>query len=264
MPHTCPECGSTAKRIETEAAYRCSNPSCPALIREGVIHFVSRDAMNVDGLGPAVVTSLLEAKLIQTVADLYRLTKEELLTLERMAEKSVNNLLASIETSKNAGLARVLFGLGIRFVGIKAATTLAKHFGSMDALKICTVETLLELDDIGDKIAQSIIIYFAQTENLALIDALQQVGVKLTQDKPEILHEQIFAGMTFVLTGTLPTMSRKQAADIIEAFGGKVAGSVSKKTTYVLAGEEAGSKLEKAEKLGVTVLDEDQFKTMVP
>ncbi|MBP2630081.1 MAG: ligase [Firmicutes bacterium] len=263
MPHTCPTCGSAAKRVESEAAYRCSNPYCPALIREGVIHFVSRDAMNVDGLGPAVVTSLLEANLIKTVADLYRLTKEELLTLERMGEKSVNNLLASIETSKNAGLARVLFGLGIRFVGIKAATTLAKYFGDIDVLKECTVESLLELDDIGDKIAQSIIVYFAQPENLQLIEDLKCVGVKLTEDKQEILHEQIFAGMTFVLTGTLPTMTRKQAADIIESFGGKVAGSVSKKTTYVLAGEEAGSKLEKAEKLGVSVLDEEQFKAMI-
>ncbi|WP_110956021.1 NAD-dependent DNA ligase LigA [Anaerosinus massiliensis] len=264
MPSTCPECGSLAKRIESEAAYRCTNATCPALIREGLIHFVSRDAMNIEGLGPAVITSLLEAKLLTNVADLYRLTKEQLVQLERMGEKSANNLLSSIERSKQAGLGRVLFGLGIRFVGIKAATTLARYFGDVDTLKECDMETLIELDDIGDKIAQSIAAYFTERAHLSLIEELRQVGVKLTEDKKENAKEQIFAEMTFVLTGTLPTLTRKQASDIIESLGGKVAGSVSKKTTYVLAGEEAGSKLEKAEKLGIAVLDEEQFKALLP
>lgn len=263
MPRVCPECGSEAKRIESESAYKCTNSRCPALVREGLIHFVSRDAMNIEGLGPAVIVNLLRAGFVRDCADLYALTKERLLTLERMGEKSANNLLEAIAASKEAGLARVLFGLGIRFVGIKAATTLARHFGDIDALRKSDPETLTALDDIGDKIAESLAAYFADADHLALLEKLRRAGVDLTEEKEEHSHPPIFSGMTFVLTGTLPTMTRKEAADLIEKMGGKVAGSVSKKTTYVLAGSEAGGKLEKAVKLGVAVLDEAAFQAML-
>ncbi len=263
MPHICPACGSEAKRLDEEAAYRCTNEVCPALIREKIIHFVSRDAMNIDGLGPAVVMSLLAANVIKDVADLYQVTKEQLLNLERMGEKSANNLLYAIEASKDAGLARVLFGLGIRFVGVKAAMTLAKHFGSIDALQLATVDKLILLDDIGEKIAQSVVAYFKQPLQIELIEKLKMFGVKLTLEKTTEEIPQIFAGLTFVLTGTLPTLTRKQAADQIESRGGKVSGSVSKKTSYVLAGTEAGSKLDKAEKLGIAIIDEATLLAMI-
>lgn len=263
MPHVCPECGSDAKRSENEAAYKCTNPECPALLREGLIHFVSRDAMNIDGLGPAVITQLLEKSLLKNVADLYKLTKEDLLSLDRMGEKSANNLLAAIEKSKNAGLGRVLFGLGIRFVGIKAAMTLAKYFGDIEKIKDADIETLQGLDDIGGKIAQSVSEYFAAEKNCSVIEKLKNHGIKLVEERKENLYEQHFAGMTFVLTGTLPTLSRKEAAEKIENMGGKVSGSVSKKTTYVLAGEEAGSKLDKAKQLGIKIINEEEFQAMI-
>lgn len=263
MPHICPECGSEAKRIENESAYKCMNLKCPALKREGIIHFVSRHAMNIDGLGPAVIIALLKADLIEDLADLYSLTKEQLLTLDRMGEKSANNLLSAIENSKVAGLSKVLFGLGIRFVGVKAAATLAKYFGDIALIKVSDMEELVVLDDIGEKIAQSVISYFGEESNLVRIEKLRQAGVKLTEDKIEVLEEQFFASMTFVLTGTLPTMTRQEAAALIEARGGKVTSAVSKKTTYVLAGSEAGSKLDKAEKLGVRIIDQAEFQSML-
>lgn len=263
MPHVCPECGSEAKRMENEAAYRCTNPECPALLREKFIHFVSRDAMNIEGLGPAVIVNLLKANLVYDFADLYALTKEQLLGLERMGEKSADNLLGAIDRSKAAGLGRALFGLGIRFVGVKAASTLAKHFGDVDALMKSDVEALIDLDDIGEKIAESVAAYFSDEGNLALIEKLKRAGVKLTEEIETPRCAQIFAKKIFVLTGTLPSLTRKEAADLIEERGGKVSGSVSKKTDYVLAGSEAGSKLEKAEKLGVAVLDEAGFRAML-
>lgn len=264
MPVNCPECAGAVVRMEGQAAHKCTNPHCPALFREGLVHFVGRDAMNIDGLGPAVLLSLLEAELVKSVADLYTLTMEQVLTLPRMGKKSAQNLLAAVEASKQAGLARVLFGLGIRHVGVKAATIVARHFGDMAGVQQATVEQLLELDEIGTKIGESIVAYFASAENLQLIADLAAAGVKLTEEQPLVDEgKQIFAGKTFVLTGTLENMSRNQAADIIESRGGKVAGSVSKKTSYVLAGAEAGSKLDKAQQLGIPVLDEAGFMAMV-
>lgn len=262
MPHTCPECGSEVGRLENESAFKCTNPDCPALLREGLIHFVSRDAMNIEGLGPAVIVNLLKADLVHDFADLYALTAEQLLTMERMGEKSASNLLLAIEQSKKAGLARVLFGLGIRFVGIKAAATLARQFGDIDILVRSDAEQMIALEDIGEKIARSATVYFADEKNLRLIEKLRQAGVKLSEEKVENPHARIFADLTFVLTGTLPTMTRKEVTEMIENRGGKVSGSVSKKTAYVLAGSESGSKLEKAEKLGVPVLNEESFRKM--
>lgn len=264
MPVNCPECGGKVVRLEGQAAHKCTNPHCPALFREGLVHFVARNAMNIDGLGPAVLISLVESGLVNTVADLYKLKLEELLTLPRMGEKSAQNLLAAVEASKDAGLARLLFGLGIRHVGVKAATIIARHLGDIKAVEQATVEQLVEFDEIGMKIGESIVAYFGVEENLQLIAELAAAGVKLTEEKQIIdTDSQIFDGKTFVLTGTLENMSRSQAGEIIEGLGGKVSGSVSKKTSYVLAGAEAGSKLDKAHQLGVQVLDEAGFMAMI-
>lgn len=259
MPAQCPECFSPVVRQEGEAAHKCTNPQCPALIREGLIHFVSRDAMNIDGLGPSILTALLEAGLVNDVADLYSVSIEKLVDIERLGQKSAQNLVNAIEKSKSAGLARLLFALGIRYVGVKAAGILARHFGSMEAVRAASAEELRELDEIGEKIAESVVAYFAVPDNIALLEKLATAGVKMTEDVVKTDKKLIFAKQTFVLTGTLPTMTRQEAATLIESFGGKVSGSVSKKTAYVLAGAEAGGKLEKAQTLGVTILDEDQF-----
>jgi DNA ligase (NAD+) len=263
MPKECPECKGPVVRQEGEAAHKCINPHCPALFREGLIHFVSRDAMNIDGLGPAVLTALVDTGLVNDVADLYQLQLEQVLTVPRMAQKSAENLLTAIENSKQAGLARLLFALGIRHVGVKAAGIVARHYGNIDDVRQASVEELLELDEIGIKIAESIVAYFATEENIELVTRLRSAGVKTTEEKQVIEENQLFAGKTFVLTGTLEKMSRNQAAEIIQKLGGKVSGSVSKKTSYVVAGAEAGSKLEKAQQLGVEVLDEEQFMKMV-
>ena len=259
MPAQCPECFSSVVRQEGEAAHKCTNPQCPALIREGLIHFVSRDAMNIDGLGPSILTALLEAGLVNDVADLYSVSIEKLVDIERLGQKSAQNLVNAIEKSKSAGLARLLFALGIRYVGVKAAGILARHFGSMEAVRAASAEELRELDEIGEKIAESVVAYFAVPDNIVLLEKLAAAGVKMTEDVVKTDKKLIFAKQTFVLTGTLPTMTRQEAAALIENFGGKVSGSVSKKTDYVLAGAEAGGKLEKAQVLGVTILDEDQF-----
>jgi len=259
MPEECPECGGEIVRQEGEAAHKCINPHCPALFREGLIHFVSRDAMNIDGLGPAVLSALVDTGLVKDVADLYQLQIEQVLTVPRMAQKSAENLLTAIENSKQAGLARLLFALGIRHVGVKAAGIVARHYGNVDDVRQASVEELLELDEIGRKIAESIVAYFATEENIKLVAKLRSAGVKTTEEKQFIEENQLFVGKTFVLTGTLEKMSRSQAAEIIQKLGGKVSGSVSKKTSYVVAGAEAGSKLEKAQQLGVEVLDEEQF-----
>ena len=258
MPTVCPECGAPAERYESEAARKCTNPQCPARGREGLFHFVSRGAMNMDGIGPSVLTSMVASGLVRDVADLYTLTKEELLTLDRVGEKSADNILKAIETSKEAGLARLLFALGIRHVGVKAAAVLAEHFGSMEALIEADYEAIVALDDIGQKIAESIIAYFSDEDNLRLVKRLDMYGVKMTEEKAERTATTL-AGMTFVLTGTLDTLTRNEAGAMIEAVGGKVTSSVSKKTSYVVAGREAGSKLTKAQSLGITVLNEAEF-----
>lgn len=263
MPKTCPECGSPATRKPGEAAHKCTNPSCPALLREGLIHFVSRDAMNIEGLGPAMITSLLNAGLVNDIADFYKLKTEELADLERMGKKSAQNLIDAIEKSKDAGLARVLFGLGIRYVGIKAAGIIARHFGTIDAVAKADMSELMQLNEIGKKIAESVVAYFGNPDNIEIIERLKSAGVRMTEKNHAAEGEQIFAGLNFVLTGTLASMTRAEATALIEARGGKVSGSVSKKTSYVIAGAEAGSKLEKAHALGVAVLTEEEFKEML-
>ncbi|EAX48987.1 DNA ligase, NAD-dependent [Thermosinus carboxydivorans Nor1] len=262
MPDRCPECGSPVVREPGEAAHKCVNSACPAMLREGLIHFVSRDAMNIEGLGPAVIGSLLDAGLVRDAADLYALRFDDLTKLDRMGPKSAQNLLQAIEASKEAGLARLLFALGIRFVGAKAAGTLARHFGSIHALERATVEELMALEEIGPKIAESVANYFADPQNIALVRKLEAAGVKVTEERPAA-KRQTLAGITFVLTGTLATMTRAEATELIESRGGKVSSSVSKKTNYVVAGEEAGSKLDKARELGIPVLTEGEFKKLL-
>ncbi len=263
MPTECPECGSELVRIEGEVALRCINPKCPAQIREGLIHFVSRNAMNIDGLGERVVSQLFSEKLIEDVADLYKLTYEQLINLERMGEKSVTNLLNAIAASKSNSLERLLFGLGIRHVGAKAAKTIAMEFSNMDALANASVEDLKAINEIGDKMADSIVAFFEQEEAAELIEELKASGVNMeyTGARPVALEDSdsVFAGKTIVLTGKLEQLSRNEAKEKIELLGGKITGSVSKKTDLVIAGEDAGSKLTKAEQLGIEVWDEDKL-----
>ncbi|MDF2928165.1 MAG: ligA [Anaerospora sp.] len=263
MPATCPECGSMVLRIPGESAHKCINSACPALLREGLIHFVSRDAMNIDGLGQAVVTSLVDSGLVADAADLYTLTAEQVLNLERMGPKSAQNLIEAIAASKQAGLARLLFGLGIRFVGAKAAATLARHFGDIELLAKASADELTALDEIGPRIAESVVEYFARPEAERLIAKLTAAGVKLTEEIRRTTGILPLTGKTFVLTGTLPTLTRNDAAELIESQGGKVTSSVSKKTDYVVAGEEAGSKLDKAQKLSITVLNEAELMALL-
>jgi DNA ligase (NAD+) len=263
MPSHCPECESDLVRLEGEVALRCINPKCPAQIREGLIHFVSRDAMNIDGLGEKVISQLFAEKLIADVADIYKLTRELLLALERMGEKSVSNLLKAIETSKENSLEKLLFGLGIRHVGAKAAKTLAQQFGSMNQLATASKEELISINEIGDKMADSIVTYFEKEEAKDLINELKECGVNMEYkgSRPVSAEESdsIFAGKTVVLTGKLEQLSRNEAKEKIEALGGNVAGSVSKKTHLVIAGEDAGSKLTKAQELGIEVWDEEKL-----
>ncbi|OKL36112.1 NAD-dependent DNA ligase LigA [Domibacillus mangrovi] len=263
MPAECPECSSELVRLEEEVALRCINPQCPAQIREGMNHFVARNAMNIDGLGEKVIALLYRENLIKDVADLYTLEKEALIQLERMGEKSADNLLAAIELSKQNSLERLLFGLGIRHVGAKAAKTLAMEFGTIDRLKEASEEDLTAIHEIGSKMADAIVLYFEQPEVAELIEKLKTAGVNMTYDGPMRVQvaegDSPFAGKTVVLTGKLEQLTRNEAKERIEALGGNVAGSVSKKTDLVIAGAEAGSKLEKAEKFGVDVWNEQQL-----
>ncbi|MBI0580296.1 NAD-dependent DNA ligase LigA [Neobacillus cucumis] len=263
MPTHCPECESELVRLDGEVALRCINPKCPAQIREGLIHFVSRDAMNIEGLGERVISQLFAEKLIADVADIYKLTREQLLALERMGEKSVSNLLKAIEASKSNSLEKLLFGLGIRHVGAKAAKTLAQEFGLMDHLAAATKEQLISINEIGEKMADSIVTFFEKEEVTSLLKELSSYGVNMEYKgaKPVLAAESdsIFAGKTIVLTGKLEKLSRNEAKEKIEALGGNVAGSVSKKTHLVIAGEEAGSKLSKAQELGIEVWDEEKL-----
>jgi len=263
MPSHCPECGSELVRLEDEVALRCINPMCPALIREGIIHFVSRAAMNIDGLGEKVVAQLFNQGIIRSVADLYYLHEQRdvLLGMERMGEKSVDNLLAAIEASKENSLERLLFGLGIRLVGAKAARVLAEHFGEMDAIMRASEEELTQIPEIGPKMAASLVNYFRQPQAQAVIERLKAAGVNMSYKgvRVESGQDMPFAGKTVVLTGTLSRMTRQEAQEAIVRLGGKVSGSVSKKTDLVIAGEKAGSKLEKAASLGIEVMDEEGF-----
>lgn len=261
MPETCPSCGSPVTREDGEAVLRCTNAECPAQLLRHLIHFASRNAMDIDGLGPAILESLTANGLVKSPADLYFLTEEQLVGLERMGKKSAENLLAAIERSKSAGLARLLFAIGIRQAGQKAARLIAEYAGDMDRLFTVTSDELCSIDEIGGIIADSVVGFFALPATAHLIGRLKEAGVDMQAHVAEIADAR-FAGMTFVLTGTLPTYTRDEASGIIEHFGGKTASSVSKKTSYVLAGDEAGSKLDKAVKLGVPVISEQDFKAM--
>ncbi len=265
FPQVCPVCGAPLIRVEGEAAWRCSDSmTCPAQVREGIIHFASRDAMNIEGLGPAVITQLLDAGLIQNAADLYYLQKEQLLTLERMGEKSADNLLNSLAASKQRTLAQVIYALGIRLVGQNVAKVLARRFPTMEVLQNAGYDDLVVIDEVGPKIAESITAYFGQQRHIAFLQKLAEAGVSLGSAEQEQKQENTaFTGKTVVLTGTLPTLDRREASALIEQAGGKVSGSVSKKTDFVLAGESAGSKLTKAQDLGITIIDEETFLQML-
>ena len=259
IPNVCPECGWRVERQGEEAAIRCTNPHCPALGREGLIHFVSRDAMNIDGCGPSVINALLDAGLVRDAADLYSLRKEDLLKLERMGEKSADNLLAALAESKKNELDKLLFALGIRHVGAKVARILATEFGSMEKLQQAQPEELAQIRDIGDKIAESAVTWLNVPANIDLVERLAAAGLTMTFTPPASQEDNPFFGKTLVFTGTMSTLGRAEAKTMAQDVGAKVSGSVSKKTDYVIAGAEAGSKLEKAQQLGVTVIDEAEF-----
>lgn len=259
IPSVCPECGWRVERQGEEAAIRCTNPHCPALGREGLIHFVSRDAMNIDGCGPSVINALLDAGLVRDAADLYSLRKDDLLKLERMGEKSADNLLAALAESKKNELDKLLFALGIRHVGAKVARILATEFGSMEKLQQAQPEELAQIRDIGDKIAESAVTWLNVPANIDLVERLAAAGLTMTFTPPASQEDNPFFGKTLVFTGTMPTLGRAEAKTMAQDVGAKVSGSVSKKTDYVIAGAEAGSKLEKAQQLGVTVIDEAEF-----
>ena len=262
MPEHCPSCGSRVVRDECGdgAATRCKNPACPAQTARSITHFASKGAMNIDGLGPQVVELLLSAAKIRDIADLYTLTVEDIEPLERMGKKSAENLISAIEESKSRGLERLLFALGVRQVGEVAAEEIARKFRTLDALLNAGIDDFLAVNDIGEVTAAALVEFFADPKVRELLDRLVSLGVKTDAVGGE--RETLFDGLTFVLTGTLPTMTRDEASAIIKEKGGKVSGSVSKKTSYVLAGDEAGSKLTKARELGVAVIDEDEFLKM--
>lgn len=263
IPAECPECGWKVERQGSEAAIRCTNPHCPALGREGLIHFVSRDAMNIEGCGPSVINQLIDSELVRDAADLYSLNKENLLKLERMGEKSADNLLKAIEASKENELDKLLFGLGIRHVGAKVARILAEEFGTVEKLRTAEHEQLAAIHDIGGKIAESVVTWLSVPSNVDLLERLAKAGLKMEFATRATSEGNPFFGKTLVFTGILPTLGRAEAQTMAQDVGAKVSGSVSKKTDYVIAGAEAGSKLEKATKLGVTVIDEETFLKMI-
>ena len=263
MPERCPSCGEPVELDEESegSAYYCTNSDCPAQIMRNLIHFASKGAMDIDGLGPALLEKLHDTGLVKSIADIYSLTAEQLAGLERMGERSAAKLISSIEKSKSAGLARLLSALGIRQVGDKAAAVIAARFGDIEERFKATPETLCEIDDVGEITAENIVSFFSHPQTRRMIDRLKNVGVVMTAEKAAAGDDR-FAGMTFVLTGTLPDMTRDEASALITSHGGKVSGSVSKKTSYVVAGAEAGSKLAKAESLGVPVIDEAELLRM--
>ncbi|WP_089751595.1 NAD-dependent DNA ligase LigA [Halobacillus alkaliphilus] len=266
MPEVCPECESKLVRLEEEVALRCINPNCPAQLREALIHFVSRNAMDIEGLGEKVIAQLFREKLIHNIADLYKLEREELLKLERMGEKSVQNLLKSIEASKENSMERLLFGLGVRYVGTKAANTLSQEFGHMDDLAAADAEALEGIPEIGEKMADSIARYFDKPQVIQLLEELKQLGINMAYKgarKQEAPADSPFADKTVVITGKMEEYKRSDIKSMVEELGGNVTGSVSKKTDILIAGEDAGSKYTKAEELGVEIWNEEQFKQAV-
>ena len=262
MPTHCPVCDSPVVRKEGEVAVRCSNRHCPAVEKEQIIHYASRDAMNIEGLGPALVEGLVTNRLIGDVADLYSLTEERLVTMERMGKKSAQNLLKAIETSKTRGLGRLLFALGIRLIGAKAGATIAAQYPSMEALRAASTDELTAIPEIGPTMAQALSAYFTDAHNIELIDRLQKAGVVMTEEKTEAAGDEL-AGEIIVLTGKLDSMGRTEAGQLLAAHGAKITGSVSKKTTLVIAGEDSGSKLTKANELGIRVINEEEFLALI-
>ena len=261
LPECCPVCGTKLVKSEEEAAVRCPNVECPAQIFRSIVHFASKGAMNIDGLGPQIVQTLLDNKLIASVADLYTLSADKLMQLDNFKEKSVNNLLGAIEKSKSNSLDRLVFGLGIRNIGQASAKLLCDKFGDLDNIMKASAEEIAEIDGFGGIMAQSVYNAFHEEHMKELIARLTECGINTKYEKVQI--DDRFAGKTFVLTGTLPTLKRSEAKALIEKYGGKASGSVSKKTDYVLAGEEAGSKLDKAQQLGIEIITEEQFKEMI-
>ncbi|MDD7645704.1 MAG: NAD-dependent DNA ligase LigA, partial [Ruminococcus bromii] len=260
LPAQCPSCGEEITRVEGEAAARCTNPQCPAQLLRNLIHFASRDAMDIEGLGPAALEQLSAALSVQSPADLYGITAEQLETLERFGKKSAENLVAAIEKSKQNDLSRLLFALGIPHIGAKAAKLLSSTFRTMDALIAADEEAIAAIDGFGGIMAQEVYAFFRKRSALELIDRLKAAGVNMTGEST--VSDTRFLGKTFVLTGTLPTLTRAEASKLIEKNGGKVSSSVSKKTAYVVAGEEAGSKLTKAQTLGIPVITEAELLAM--
>lgn len=264
MPDKCPVCGEETVRLEGEAAVKCINISCPAQIRRGIIHFVSRDAMNIDGMGESIITTLLDNGIINDISDLYYMDFEKIVTLDRMGEKSVSNLMNAIEKSKANELWRLINGLGIKFVGVKGAKLLANRFSNMDEIINAKFEDLIEIDEFGEIMSDSVVKFFDEDRNLRTIEKLRDAGLNFESNSNKYSEvAKIFEGMKIVLTGTLPSLKRNDAKEMIEARGGKATSSVSKSTTFVLAGEEAGSKLDKAVSLGIKVIDEDKFNEII-
>lgn len=261
FPKYCPSCGEPVYRDADEAATRCTNSACPAQIERNIEHFASRDAMNIEGMGPAVVKSLISAGLVKDISDLYSLKTEEVEPLERMGKKSAEKLILSIENSKSRGLDKLIYALGIRNIGEKAAKSLASHFEDIENLFSATKEELVSIEDFGEITADDVINFFSHSQTKELVEKLKSAGVKTRYEKEK--KGDIFKGLTFVLTGTLPTLSRSEASKIIESYGGKCASSVSKNTDFVLAGDAAGSKLTKAEALGIKIIDEDGLMKMI-
>ena len=265
MPAICPACDTDLVHLNEEVALRCMNPNCPAQLQEGLIHFVSRDAMNIDGLGEKVVEQLYQAQLVEGIADLYRLTKEDLLPLERMGEKSVTNLLTAIEASKSNSLEKLVFGLGIRHIGAKAAQLLASAFETMEAIQAASYDELVTVDEIGEKMADAIVYYFAEEKVTTLISQLAELGVNMTFKGRKMQQDNmsLFTDQTVVLTGKLENFTRREVKALVESQGGKVTGSVSNNTDLVIAGEAAGSKYDAAIELGITIWDEADLQTAI-
>ena len=263
MPTHCLECGALIVREEGEAAYRCTGVNCPAQRLRNIIHFVSRNAMDIDGLGPSIIEQMLDRKLIETAADLYYVNPFDIADMDKMGEKSAQNLMNALEKSKTNPLYRLINAFGIRHIGEKAAKILAARYKTLDNLRSAAVEELTVIPDIGAKMAESVVEFFAQEQTKEFIQRLENAGVNCVDDSENSVVDKRFEGMTFVLTGTLENYKRSEAGKIIESYGGKTSSSVSKKTTYVLAGAEAGSKLDKANSLGVTVISEAEFEEMI-
>lgn len=264
MPINCPECGEPTVRLEGEAAVKCINISCPAQIRRGIIHFVSRDAMNIDGMGESIITLFLENNIISSIEDLYTFDKEKVIQLKGMGEKKVEKLKIALENSKSNELWRLINGLGIRFVGLKGAKLLAENFNSLDDIISASKEDFLSINEFGEAMSDSIVKFFKDSKNIETIENLKSYGLNFVSEKKSMDgQEMIFDGMKIVLTGTLPTLKRNDAKKLIEERGGNCTSSVSKSTSFVLAGSEAGSKLDKAINLGIRIVDEEEFLNMI-